>query len=296
MRAGDIAARLGSARRCANGWWSCRCPTHDDRKPSLSLHDGEQGLIVKCWAGCDRRVVCAELRRRGLIRESPEIGVASSPPRRKNLERSDAERIAFARQIWESARDPTGTPVELYLASRGLRLPDERVLRWSPQCIDGSRRSPAMLALVEHVERGVVGVHRTFLTRDNTGAWHRRDRKGLGPLSGGALHLAQPGARKRLVIAEGIETTLSVMIATGLPGWAALSPSGIASLVLPHEIQRVLIFADYDANGVGERAAWAARNRWCAEGRAALIARPPKPGDANDLLTSGGRNAGEWER
>jgi putative DNA primase/helicase len=153
-----------------------------------------------------------------------------------------------------------------------------------------------MVALVEHVDYDVVGVHRTFLTRNQSGAWHRRDRKWLGPLGGGAVRLAKANAHERLVVSEGIETTLSVMITTGLPGWAALSASGIVSLALPREVQRVLIFADHDANGAGERAAWEARKRWSAEGRAVLIARPQQPGDANDLLLSGGRHAGERER
>ncbi len=28
-----------------------RCLAHDDRSPSLSLRDGERGLLVKCHAG-----------------------------------------------------------------------------------------------------------------------------------------------------------------------------------------------------------------------------------------------------
>ena len=46
-----------------------------------------------------------------------------------------------------------------------------------------------------------------------------------------------------LVIGDGIETTLSVMQACSLPGWAALSANGITSLILPREATMVLICA-----------------------------------------------------
>ena len=51
MTATTIARALGGARRGADGWWTCRCPAHPDRTPSLSLRDGARGPIVKCWAG-----------------------------------------------------------------------------------------------------------------------------------------------------------------------------------------------------------------------------------------------------
>ena len=36
-----IATALGG--RKAGGAWMARCPAHDDRKPSLSIRDGEKG-------------------------------------------------------------------------------------------------------------------------------------------------------------------------------------------------------------------------------------------------------------
>lgn len=34
------------------GYWSARCPAHDDQHPSLSLRLGDKALMVKCHAGC----------------------------------------------------------------------------------------------------------------------------------------------------------------------------------------------------------------------------------------------------
>jgi putative DNA primase/helicase len=136
-----------------------------------------------------------------------------------------------------------------------------------------------MVALVEHVERGVVGVHRTYLTAANS----RRDRASLGPIGGGAVRLA--AAAETLMIGEGIETCLAAMQATALPAWAALSTSGLAALVLPTIIRTVIVLADHDVTGAGERAARTAAARWLAEGRRVRLTMPPEPGtDFNDVL------------
>ena len=54
MAVAEIAAALGGAPRSA-GWWRCPCPVHGGRGATLALRDGERGLIVKCWVGCDPR-------------------------------------------------------------------------------------------------------------------------------------------------------------------------------------------------------------------------------------------------
>lgn len=41
------------------GAW--RCPNHDDRKPSLSVHQGDKGAVLTCHAGCDTNAVLAAL-------------------------------------------------------------------------------------------------------------------------------------------------------------------------------------------------------------------------------------------
>jgi phage/plasmid primase-like uncharacterized protein len=47
----------------------------------------------------------------------------------------------------------------------------------------------------------------------------------------------------------------------------------------------VIICADHDTNGVGQRKAEAAARRWHTEGRRVRIALPPKPNtDFNDIL------------
>jgi len=176
-----------------------------------------------------------------------------------------------------------------YLAGRGITMPPPSSLHWAPRCWHREARAhlPAMVALVEHVERGVVGVHRTYLARDNTEIWRRRDRASLGPIAGGAVRLAP--AADTLMVGEGVETCLAAMQATARPAWAALSTSGMIALALPPIVRQVIILADDDFSGAGERAAYSAAARWLHEGRRVRVVVPPEAGtDFNDMLLGRG--------
>ena len=97
-----------------------------------------------------------------------------------------------------------------------------------------------------------------------------------------------------MVIAEGLETALSVMEATGLPAWAVLSASNFIGLALPKlpAAAEIVIAADHDEIKNGKRAGIeAAENAaalWSSQGRKVWIAQPPKPGtDFNDMARDG---------
>jgi phage/plasmid primase-like uncharacterized protein len=110
-------------------------------------------------------------------------------------------------------------------------------------------------------------------------------RKSFGPIAGAAIQLAQPRPDKWHVIGEGIETVMSVMQCVGFSGWAAVSAGNLERLALPPEARMIVIAADNDPKGRGQRSARRAARRWLAEGRAVRIAMPPSPGsDWNDCL------------
>jgi putative DNA primase/helicase len=276
MNAAGIAHALGGGRKEGRGW-RCRCPVHGGS--SLVVCDGREGrLLLKCWGGnCSVEDIFRELRARRLIGTGGGApNSQSSPPGRDN----DAKRIV-ARQLWDAAKDARRSPVVRYFASRDITIPPPPSLRWMPLCWHREAHAylPAVVARVEHIERGFVGCHRTYLTAD----YHRRDRATLGPISGGAVRLAT--AAELLMVAEGIETALAAMQACCLPAWAALSTSGLTRLALPATVRTVLILADNDRNGAGQRAAHAAAQRWVSEGRRVQIVLPPEPGtDFNDVL------------
>jgi putative DNA primase/helicase len=289
MTAAMIAAALGGAHR-SGGWWPCRCPVHQSRSSTLALRDGDRGIVIKCWAGCDPRNVLAELRQRGLILGGGKhFRTTVSPP---PVGRDDAAgRVALARRIWDAAGDALRSPVVPYLVGRGITLDPPSSLRYAPalRCSEGTS-GPAMVARIDSLDGELIGIARVWLHRDHTGTWRRRDRAMLGRAAGGPVRLAS--AAETLLIAEGIETALSGIEATGLPAWAALSTSGLVALALPPIVRHVVILADHDTNGAGERAARTVAARWQEEGRQVRIAMPPEPGsDFNDVLL--GRNCTE---
>jgi hypothetical protein len=283
-----IAAMLGGVRRDGRGW-RCRCPLHGGC--SLVVADGREGrLLVRCWGGCcDPRAILTELYRLGLLDAAAGGSAVKLETRSNERDRHDVTRhLAIAQRIWDSAEDAKATPVVPYLTGRGITKPPPPSLRWAPSLKrpDGTF-GPAMVGVVEHVNRGITGIHRTWLMRDAAGVWRRRDRASLGPIGGGAVQLAP--ASETLMVAEGTETCLAAMQATTQPGWAALSTAGMVALLLPPIVRTVIILADHDVTGAGERAARTAAARWLAEGRRVRIAMPPVPGtDMADVLAGRG--------
>jgi hypothetical protein len=48
----SVIAKLPGAKKTRKGWMA-RCPAHEDRKPSLSVSEGDDGrVLVKCHVGC----------------------------------------------------------------------------------------------------------------------------------------------------------------------------------------------------------------------------------------------------
>jgi hypothetical protein len=49
-------AKLLHARKTGRGKWTAKCPSHDDRRPSLSIAEGKRGVLIRCMSnGCDTR-------------------------------------------------------------------------------------------------------------------------------------------------------------------------------------------------------------------------------------------------
>ena len=96
-----------------------------------------------------------------------------------------------------------------------------------------------------------VAIHRTYLAEPGRKAAIEPNKAMLGPVKGGAVRLSD-GAGP-LVIAEGIETALSLLGALGghQPRvWAALSTSGIGGLQLPALPGDLVVAPDRDAAGM----------------------------------------------
>ena len=283
-----IALALGG--RWHGGYGTARCPTHDDRRPSLSLTDGDDGrLLARCHAGCEWPAILDALRGLGLV----EGGAGGRPPdphvsaEHERKARADvARRAAWAERCWREARPIAGTPAERYLRERGITAPLGGALRFHPACRHGrtARRWPAMVARVEGADG--FAVHRTYLSPDGTEkAPVEPARMMLGATAGGAVGLL--GGHRRLVVAEGVETALS--LASGLLDgpmslWAALSAPGMAALRLPPLVAGAELVVACDGDRTGRKAAHALAQRAAAQGWRVLRADPGDGLDFNDML------------
>mgnify|MGYP003628213927 FL=1 len=57
MKAADLAALCPEAKRQSDGSYNVRCPAHNDGRPSCNIADGEKGLLLHCYAGCEYKEI-----------------------------------------------------------------------------------------------------------------------------------------------------------------------------------------------------------------------------------------------
>ena len=87
----DLLSRLEAVRRSSRGY-QARCPAHDDSTPSLSIRDGERGILLKCWAGCELTAITGKL---GLdVKDLFYDGLPDPRQRREALQRRAKDREA----------------------------------------------------------------------------------------------------------------------------------------------------------------------------------------------------------
>jgi putative DNA primase/helicase len=285
-------------------------------------HEAGQGgdiiTFVQVELGCSFREALQWL--------SQQLGVSvrhefTSPIRRATRQASVAadeedklRRLQAAQEIWEASQPAVGTPAERYLASRGLALPPFDVLSFHPACPwKGGRLVPSMIAPITDIVTGeLVAIQKTALTEEGK----KIERRNLGPVAGdgfrGAIRLIEADDAK-LVIAEGVETALSVL-QVGMPAlgaaaggwsiWSVLDVNGMKSFPVLGGVEQLMIIADNDVSGTGQAAAADCMARWEKAGKRACRVIPPEaPGhearggtDLNDclqMLGRGGRGVNE---
>jgi putative DNA primase/helicase len=184
-----------------------------------------------------------------------------------------------------------GDVVDRYLHHRGVGLDSyppilRTALVWDYD--DGVRsQHPTMLARVDDAAGNPIAVHRTFLAPDGSDkADMDSPRKVAGRIGRSASIRLAPVAPV-MGIAEGIETALAAEIMFQIPIWSVISTHGVTTFEPPEECERLLVFADNDEHGAGERAAQAVADRLL--GRVDVEIRLPQLKDWNDELKKGGR-------
>lgn len=240
----------------------CLCPVHDDRTPSLSIRQGDRGILVTCFAGCAREDVLRALRRMPLGCRFSYRDTASLPSQN-------------AARLWAEAQPIAATLAERYINARGLQPPLEDV-RYHPRCPyrprPWTRFLPALLVAIREGMR-LTAVQRIFLD-PATGTRRMKlmlGRPGRGAWRGGM----EPGPV--LALAEGFETARAFSLLQGRPCWASLGARRLDQLDLPPSISSLILAVDNDPEG--ERAARRAMRRYARPGLAII---PMAPRQFND--------------
>ena len=280
-RARTIVESLKGTWRQGRGM--CCCPAHDDRTPSLSVTLGRKAILFHCFAGCSNEDVIAALDRQGVRSRELFDGSGAGTADRQN----QGDFSPNARRLWHSASAISDSPVERYLAQRGLqRASDQfRFLDRTPLGPRGAVQFlPAMLAAVT-TDIGIIAVHRTFLDAvSGKLAGFERPKRALGSLGCGAVRLASP-VQGRLGLAEGIESALSAMQLFGIPCWATLGNERFGLVAIPESVRELYLFIDNDAGGA--LAEERALKTYTAPNRLIHSRAPAAPGfDWNDELKS----------
>ena len=210
-----------------------------------------------------------------------------------------------AMRIWLEARPSIyGTPVEQYLAGRGIDLAElgrqPRSIRYHPAlwCQEAEARLPAMVTGINRA--GVfAAVHRTWLEQAGPGDWRKarltQAKKVLGAFAGGCIPLWRGASGRPLAeaplgetadLVEGIEDGLSVALAAPEARvLAAISLSNMGAVLLPPAITAVRLWRENDDSNAAILAFDRATSAHLAAGRQVLV--PDVPAgfkDVNDML------------
>lgn len=58
----NVLSRLDKVKPNGAAKWLACCPAHDDKSPSLSIKEADDGtVLIKCWAGCTAADITAAI-------------------------------------------------------------------------------------------------------------------------------------------------------------------------------------------------------------------------------------------
>src|SRR5262245_44760118 len=97
-------ARQIDAHLSKSGWYTTRCPAHDDRNPSLNFRDGERAIAFTCHAGCRGGAVATAMARQ--VGCSPRDFSFSAASRDADILATYPYRDARGHLLYEVVRRP----------------------------------------------------------------------------------------------------------------------------------------------------------------------------------------------
>ena len=246
MDAHTITHQLGGSWRNGQGQAPCPICQPERRRDqtALSVGQGNGKVLFYCFKGGCSFVEIAN----AIDLPLGEVQIDFEAQREREAKQTAyaAANLKSARDLWNHAKPITGTKAETYLRGRGITCEMPNSLRFSPDLYHAPSASWCC-AMIGDISTG--GVHRTYFNKQGN-RLTKSAKMMLGPCAGGAVRLS--GGEGLLVVCEGIETGLALL--SGLlrcPAtvWAALSTSGIKSLILPDTPHKLIIATDGDAAG-----------------------------------------------
>jgi hypothetical protein len=241
----------GHKVQARGGNYLVKCPAHEDDSPSLSLRDGNRGLVVHCFAGCRPADVYFAIRHR--VGELLEPGRTAPEPAKGSSE-YERRQHDKARWLWSQRRPIAGSSAEKYLREvRGISCPLPPTLGFlRPSKPEHHPAMIAAFALVDEPEPGQLGkprdvdaIHLTLLKADGSGKADVEPNKIMvGSPGKRPIVLAPPNDLLALAVTEGIEDALTVHQAIGLGAWAAGAADRMPKIadMLPSYIESISIY------------------------------------------------------
>lgn len=225
-----VLAQLDGVRREPDGGFVARCPSHDDRRPSLRISRGDDGrCLLHCRAGCETSAVLDSL---GMAQRElfAADGGTNNPHREAASPRAERDQVA------SMSFDTANAAAKAYAArlgrwSRSWTYTDAAgepvgiVLRWDND--DGTKRT------IRPVWR--VG-----------GRWRMQAPNGLRPL----FNLSEIGGTGRVFVVEG-EKCAELLISLGFNATTSSGGSGAVgkSEWTPLAGREVCVIPDADGSG-----------------------------------------------
>jgi len=158
-----------------------------------------------------------------------------------------------------------------------------------PSNLHEAEASSGAMMMVGRFAKGnkLAGLHVTFIRNgqkdESCGSAKKMFGLVAGGLNGSAIRLHPLNGSIKIVVGEGIETTLSSAKMFGLPGLATGTAGLLEKLEIPAQIKEVVIAGDNDASFTGQASAYILAKRLTKEGKKCKVCIPTKSGtDFND--------------
>ncbi|MHB8482073.1 MAG: hypothetical protein ACYDBV_04950 [Nitrospiria bacterium] len=116
----SFLSHLNGVKMSARGW-TALCPAHADKNPSLSINQGERGILLKCWSGCRTEEIVSALGLKmtdlfydsGLGRYDHQA-IQRRQREKKKIEQADDRKIDLLREAEATIRAATGIDISVW--------------------------------------------------------------------------------------------------------------------------------------------------------------------------------------